>query len=63
MTVVGSVTASGNSNYVEILFRFDTRSHDISWLQLGVFRDADIDRLRSEIFNQITNHLAAGNWR
>ena len=50
--VLGSVPASGGSNYVEILVRLDGPTEDRRML-LGVFRDADVDSLRQ----QIAEHL------
>ena len=60
VSVIGSVASCGGSAYVEIFVAVDRRDRR-RCLQVGVFRDADIEGLRREILRQIADRLASEN--
>ena len=58
LSVVGSVPTSGGSRYIEIVLRVDDEGHEEPrHLQLGVFRDVDVENLRVQIASQLRRQL------
>ncbi len=53
VSVVGSVPHGDGSRYIEIVFRIECAHEDRGAVQVGVFRDVDVQRLRSEIGTQL----------
>ncbi len=55
-SVVASVPTSGGSRYIEIVLRVLGRDEPCH-LQLGVFRDVDVENLRVQITSQLRRQL------
>jgi hypothetical protein len=57
VSVVGSVPTSGGSRYIEIVLRVLGCRNEPCRLQLGVFRDVDVESLRLQITSQLRRQL------
>jgi hypothetical protein len=57
VSVVASVPTSGGSRYIEIVVHVDGRRDEPCHLQLGVFRDVDVETLRVQIASQLRRQL------
>jgi hypothetical protein len=55
--VLGSVPTCGGSRYIEILLRVDVSCTEPCQIQLGVFRNVDIENLRTQIGDQLRRQL------
>ena len=58
VSVLGSVPTCGGSRYIEILLSVDVTSAQPRHIQLGVFRNVDIENLRMQIGDQLRRQLA-----
>ena len=58
VSVLGSVPTCGGSRYIEILLHVDVSSTEPCHIQLGVFRNVDIENLRTQIGDQLRRQLA-----
>ena len=57
VSVLGSVPTCGGSRYIEILLRVDLSGSEPRHIQLGVFRNVDIENLRTQIGDQLRRQL------
>jgi hypothetical protein len=58
VSVLGSVPSSGGSQYVEIVFRVDDCGEEPCRMEVGVFRDVDVQQLRADIGHQLKQQIA-----
>ena len=57
VSVVASVPTSSGSRYVEIVLRVNGWGDEPCHLQLGVFRNVDVENLRVQITSQLRRQL------
>ena len=57
--VVGTVLSSRGSQYAEIVVSIEGCHREPCQLQLGVFRNVDVQTLRIQIADQLLRHLAS----